>query len=152
MSLRQAIKGLIVLVAVVFGTSINAFAHAGHEHAPSANAAWIASANADEVAPQANLDEAGKQALTSLAKTNGSQSTGHKLQSASFRTNGATCPPGACCCQGASSCGMGGHCCASMPSTASWMNDLSNHMRYHLARLGWVYPDIVTGLDRPPKA
>ena len=152
MSLSQAIKGLIVVVAVVFGTSANAYAHAGHEHAQAANDTWITTANADAVSPQANLDEAGKHAVTSLAKTIGSVSTGYSVQSASFRTDGATCPPGACCCRGASSCGMGGHCCASMPSTASWMNDLSNHMRYHLARLGWVYPDIVTGLDRPPKA
>ena len=156
MSLRQAIKGLIVVAAVMFGASASAFAHAGHPHAQSSASPAIpalTSAVSGPVAPQSVADISGAVARSSSTQLDEPGTSERSFRSAGFHTEGTACPPGACCCQGASTCSMGSHCCTSMmPDHASWASDLSDHMRYHLARLGWVYPDIVIGLDRPPKA
>lgn len=153
MSLWQAIKGLIVVVAVMFGTTSNAFAHAGHAHAQSSsNPTFISAALVASPMKAVTEMSAVVARLLSIALDQPTTSS-PSMQAAAYHSGIAACPPGACCCQGASSCGMGGHCCASMmPDHANWTSDLSDHMRYHLARLGWVYPDIVIGLDRPPKA
>jgi hypothetical protein len=152
-SLTKAIKGLIVVVAVMFGASSNAFAHAGHADAQPPASAIVASPAWVKVTPQSVVEISGVVARPSSIQSDEPVSSGPCIQTAAFHSGVAVCPPGACCCQGASSCGMGGHCCTSlMHDHANWTSDLSDHMRYHLARLGWVYPDIVIGLDRPPKA
>lgn len=153
MGLRQAIKALIIVVAVIFGITSNAFAHAGHTHAQSPTAANVATPAWVTVSPGSFAEISGVVAGPSSIQSDEPMTSGQYIQSAAFHSGVAVCPPGACCCQGASSCGMGGHCCTSlMPDHTNWTSDLSDHMRYHLARLGWVYPDIVIGLDRPPKA
>lgn len=153
MSLWQAIKGLIVVVAVMFGTTSNAFAHAGHAHGQLSATPSLMSAALVTVTPKTFTDVSSVVALPLSAALDQPMTSGESFQAAAFHSGVAACPPGACCCQGASSCGMGGHCCASMmPDHANWTSDLSDHMRHHLARIGWVYPDIVLGLDRPPKA
>ncbi len=152
MSLRQAIKGLIVVVAVMFGTAASAFAHAGHAHAQMSTGSSVESTGFASAVQQAVEKISGAVAQPSSTNSNVPIGAGQSVQSAAFHSGVSVCPPGACCCQGASSCSMGGHCCSMMPDPAQWPNDLSNHMRYHLARLGWVYPDVVIGLDRPPKA
>jgi hypothetical protein len=153
-SLRQALKGLIVVVAVMLGTTTSVFAHAGHGHAQfSASFSTRVSANPEMSAPTALAKTFAATAHLASVKQVALNDTGETLQVETFRSGMVTCPPGVCCCQGASSCGMGSHCCASMMLVpVKWTNDFSNHMRYHLARLGWVYPDVVIGLDRPPKA
>lgn len=154
MSLWQAIKGLIVVVAVMFGTMSTAFAHAGHLHAQSAASATptVISAALVTVMPKTFTGIFAVVARPLSAALDQPMTSGQTIQAAAFDSGLVGCPPGVCCCQGASSCGMGGHCCSSMvPDHANWTSDLSDHTRYHLARLGWVYPDIVIGLDRPPK-
>jgi hypothetical protein len=151
-SLKLAFKGLIVVVAVMFGTMANAFAHGGHDHAGMAPASSMVTASG----ATASLPVAAQISVTiSKLTSSNSRALIDSDQSAKpppSHSDGAICTSGACCCQGASSCGMSGHCCAStIPSQSDWTRDLSNHMRYHLARLGWVYPDIIIGLDRPPK-
>lgn len=153
MSLWQAIKGLIVVVAVMFGTTSTAFAHAGHAHGQLSATPSLMSAVLVTVTPKTFTDVSAVEARPLSAALDQRMTSGQSIQAASFHSGVAGCPPGACCCQGASSCGMGGHCCVSMmPDSANWTSDLSDHLRYHLARLGGVYPDIVIGLDRPPKA
>lgn len=153
MSLWQAFKGLIVVVAVMFGTTSTAFAHAGHAHAQSSATPTVISAALVTVMPKTFAGISAVVARPSFSALDQPMTSGQFIQAAAFHSGVKGCPPGACCCQGASSCGMGGHCCSSMmPDHTNWTSDLSNHTRYHLARLGWVYPDIVIGLDRPPKA
>jgi hypothetical protein len=151
-SLRLVAQGLLVVVAILFGTAANAFAHAGHADALE-NATVAISDRV--IAPPTGVGAAGDYVAHSLAKyANSAGDYDQSAHSLPQPENEAACMPGACCCQGASSCGMGGHCCASMMSSESigWAQDFSNHMRFHLARLGSVFPDIVFGLDRPPKA
>ena len=133
MSLKQAIKGLIVVIAVIFGITSNAFAHAGHAHKQSPPSADLLSAAWVKVTPQSVIIS-GVVARPSSILSDEPVTSGPSIQTAAFHSGVAICLPGACCCQGASSCGMGGHCCASMmPDHAMWTSDLSNHMRYHLA-------------------
>lgn len=149
MSLKQAVWGLIVMAAVLFGSIANASAHAGHGSAHSAAmsaAHWSVAAR--------NTASAGMSVhAPSVASTKPVGATTW-IKSAPGDSGGDVCPSGTCCCcQAQSSCGMGGHCCSSMtPDTPSWFSDLSDQTRYHLARLNLVYPDIFIGLDRPPKA
>lgn len=152
MNLRLAIKGLIVVVAVMFGTAANAFAHTGHVHAQMTVASAVATASSAATTLPAGAQISATIPKFSFSKSRAPVDSDQSAKPAPLHTSGAICTSGACCCQGASSCGMSGHCCASMmPGQSDWTHDLSNHMRYHLARLGWVYPDIVIGLDRPPK-
>lgn len=152
MSLRLAFKGLIVVVAVMFGTMASAFAHEGHAHAQMSPASIAVTTSGTTATPPAAAQIS---ATTSKLPSSNSRAPIDSDQSAKpapSHSDGAICTAGSCCCQGASSCGMGGHCCASMmPEQSDWTRDLSNHMRYHLARLGWIYPNIIIGLDRPPK-
>lgn len=152
MRLSQAIKGLIVVVAVIFGTAASASAHAGHDHAQLSATYTLESSRLASAASQAGGKYSGVTVRRISTKVNAPAGAGQSVQTVSNRSGGAACAPGACCCQGASSCGMGGHCPSMLPDTSDWINDLSHHKRYHLARMGWVYPDITTGLDRPPKA
>lgn len=152
MSLRQAIKGLIVVVAVMFGASASAFAHAGHAHAQLPATSGAESTNYSSATPEITIEFSGVFAPSLPTRSNAPVSSAELIQSSALPTGSAACPPGACCCQGASMCGMSGHCCTSMMPDDDWAKDLSNHMRYHLPRISSVYPDIAIGLDRPPKA
>lgn len=157
MSLVQAVRAIVVLVAVLFGAPSNALAHAGHEHAS------LSPVTASLSTKALRADTSSFDSITFLADPTQSvpklflpvHTTGVRaVVSAGFQSQSGTtaCAPGACCCQGASSCGMGGHCCASLfSSSEKWFGDLTNHVRYHLARLGWTYPEMIFGLDRPPK-
>lgn len=147
MRLWQAVQALVVLVAVFIGAPDLAFAHAGHAHqsylqtnttAPTASAA-LGSQQSKQVSQVQRVDRDLKTAAADAVQNVSSDSS-------------IPCMPGVCCCQGASHCGTGGHCCASMPQMGAWFPDFSDHMRFHLARLGWTYPELLFGLDRPPKA
>lgn len=146
MRLWQAVQALVVLVAVSIGAPDLAFAHAGHAHqnldqtntaAPTASPAL----NCQQFKPVSQVQRVDRVVKTTTATSVSNTSDG-----------GIPCMLGACCCQGASHCGTGGHCCASMPQMGAWLPNFSDHMRFHLARLGWSYPELLFGLDRPPKA
>lgn len=158
MSLFRAIAALAVLVAVIFGGPASAHAHAGHVHAsvPSIETARL-------LAPQNPLravTTADAEKLTSsLAAKSSPQklldiATGTDASVTSDQSHRSTdCIPGACCCQGLSSCGMAGHCCAgALPQAHSWWTGNKRQARFQMPAQGLIYPDIIFGLDRPPKA
>ena len=152
MTLRRAFEGLFVVVAILVGTTASAFAHAGHSH--TQHAAAIATSSDATITPTITYSS---EPVVALIWSAGDPRADRALSldasgKANTHPDGPPCTPGACGCQGASMCGMGGHCCASMmPDSMHWTRDSRDHMRFHLARLGWVYPDIYFGLDRPPK-
>lgn len=155
MNVRRVLEGLIVVVALFVGTTASAFAHAGHSHAQPASVAMSAVALLTTT-PSAVVQKAGD--VTPLFATLGGPRAemaplGDSLAIGTSGHDHAPCTSGTCRCQGASMCGTGGHCCASMiPDSMHWGPDYHDHIRYHVARLGWRYPDVVFGLDRPPKA
>ena len=152
MSLRLAIKGFIVVVAVMFGTMANAFAHGGHAHAQMSPTSVVAATRGAPVTAPAEAQISAAILKVSSTKTHAPVDLDQAAKPARSHPDGAICATGACCCQGASSCGAGGHCGASaLPGQSDWTHNLGNHMRYYLARLGRVLPDVVIGLDRPPK-
>jgi len=64
------------------------------------------------------------------------------------------CHPGACCGHGTSSCGMAGHhCCSSalLNRSYDWQRHTSSQRR-SIPHQAFHTPDVVFGLDRPPKA
>jgi hypothetical protein len=154
-NVRRVLEGLIVVVALFVGTTASAFAHAGHSHAQPASVAMPASVISTTT--PTTVVQKSSDVIPLFATLGGARADmahpGDPLAIGTQRPENAPCTPGTCGCQGASMCGTGGHCCASMmPESMHWAPDYRDHMRYHLARLGWVYPDVVFGLDRPPKA
>lgn len=152
MSLRLAINGLIVLVAVLFGTMTSAVAHVGHSRALSPAAVTVHATPSVSI-PQAIAERSGAIVKTSEPRALDVTEVGVSAQTNPSHLGGTGCLPGACGCQGGeSSCGMSGHCCSSLPPQSGWTHDLSIQLRYQLAGSDFNTPDIVTGLDRPPKA
>lgn len=148
MRLWQAVQALVVLVAASIGAPELAFAHAGHAHTnleQTNTAVPIASSalGSDRLKPVAQVQHVDRYAK---------ETAGSSVSNISSN-DGVPCMLGACCCQGASHCGTGGHCCASlMPDMSRWLPNIVDHKRFHLARLGWTYPELLFGLERPPKA
>lgn len=158
MSLLRAIAALAMLVAVIFGGSANAQAHGGHVHVsvPSIETARL-------LAPQKAsrlLTTADAQKLTSTleALSHSIKPLDIAASTDAFVTSDQShrstdCIPGACCCQGLSSCGMAGHCCAgALPQAHSWWTGGQRQAHFQMQAYGLIYPDIIFGLDRPPKA
>jgi hypothetical protein len=157
-SLFRAIAAFAVLVAIIFGGPANARAHAGDVHAsvPSSETARL-------LAPQGPshlLTTADAEKLTSsfasklitlrLPKVE-SRSDASVTSDQSHRST--DCIPGTCCCQGLSSCGMAGHCCAgALPHAHEWWTGDQRQARIRTPAQGLIDPDIIFGLDRPPKA
>jgi len=154
--LVQAVKLAIVVIAVLFGFTANALAHAGHVHAQSPTVVTIEYDSRTAVPQQFAAKITSTIALSSLSSSvhPKMRSDGNTSANAAPAHKGVTaCPPGSGCCLGVSSCGVAGHCCPSMMlEPAEWTHDLCNRTRYHWARSGWLYLDIVIGFDRPPKA
>ena len=158
MSLLRAITALALFMAVVFGGSAIAHAHAGHSHAsvPSFETARATApqkslrhlATADTEKLKASL--AAKPVSLSLPITNSSTDASVTADQTHRTTD---CVPGACCCQGVSSCGMAGHCCAgALPQAHTWWSGDQRQTRFRMPAQGLIFPDIIFGLDRPPKA
>lgn len=158
MSLFRAIAALAVLVAVIFGGPANAHAHAGHVHAsvPSMETARL-------LAPQGPSRLLTTAEAEKLSSSLAAKSIPLRLPDVATSTDASVtsdqshrstdCIPGACCCQGLSSCGMAGHCCAgALPQAHTWWTGDQRQARFRMPAQGLIYPDIIFGLDRPPKA
>lgn len=158
MSLLRAITAFVVLVAVVVGGSASARAHAGHVHASTPSLQKIGALNAENgsrILAAADIQTFKAPVGPSFSKFSVSETvatmdagvTGNE----SHRST--DCLPGACCCQGLSSCGMAGHCCAgALPHAHAWWDGEPKDARIRMADQGWIYLHIIFGLDRPPKA
>lgn len=158
MSLLRAIAALGILIAIVFSGSANAHAHAGHVHASVAS-----SDNTRLLAPQLpprSLTAADAEnfrtllAAMSVPLGEPEAATSMDVGVTSNHSHSRTdCLPGACGCQGLSSCGMAGHCCAgALPQAHTWWTGDQRQARLRMPDQGWIYPDLAFGLDRPPKA
>lgn len=143
----RAIKTILLLAALVVGLPSMAFAHAGHQReTPSAIAA---TASVSSASPQ--FDRAARPPRGSAEKIEAAGLAKQTSIGASFDRSPApvACAPGACCCQGASSCGAGAHC--ALATSADIEHDLRSCKTLRLAGDNWHYADLVFGLDRPPK-
>ncbi len=158
MSLLRAITALTILIAGVFGGSANARAHEGHAHASVPSFETARSIAPPKSSGQLTTADAEKM-KASFAATPMSlsppitDSTTDASVTADQTHRTTDCVPGACCCLGVSSCGMAGHCCAgALPQTHTWWTGDQCQARFRMPAQGLIYPDIIFGLDRPPKA
>jgi hypothetical protein len=151
-------SALAVLVAILFGGTANAHAHAGHVHASVPNietARLVAPQGPSRVIIPADAE---KLKASLAAKSSPIGTLGVATSKVAYVTSDQShrstdCIPGACCCQGLSSCGMAGHCCAgALPQAQSWWSGDQRQARFRMPAHGLIYPDIIFGLDRPPKA
>lgn len=155
MGLIRAFGTLIIMFAVLLGGSAVAHAHAGHTHKAISHAQPV-SVSAKAVWSGAALGLSGverhsQKTAPSVSQVNVDQIRLLAASSDSPHDSGA-CIPGACCCQGISSCGMAGHCCAgALPQGASAWAQNKRNLRTPLPKLTFHYSDVVFGLDRPPK-
>lgn len=158
MSLFRAIAALAVLVAVIFGGPANAHAHAGHVHAsvptmetvrllaPQNPSRLLTTADAKKL----KSSHSAKSNILKLLDVSASKDSSITTKQSHRSTD---CIPGACCCQGVSSCGMAGHCCAgALPQALSWWAGNQRQAQFRMPAKRWIYPDLIFGLDRPPKA
>jgi hypothetical protein len=148
LSVVQIIKVVVVLLTLMAGMPTMAYAHFGHEHA----APVAASASGTDTAITATQVKAQTFKNLSLESSSGTpRQGGLAVENPSSGTSIVLCTPGACCCQGASSCGSG-HCCAfGITTAAAHGRSQRADESFRLALLGWPYPDLIFGLDRPPK-
>ena len=148
MKFMRTIKVVVVLLALMAGLPTIAFAHSGHEHA----APVAASSSGPYSAITAT--HAKSQTARPLSRAARSEDTGQgglAFEKISSGKSIVLCTPGSCCCQGASSCGSG-HCCSlGMTTAQAYGVDQREDKSFRLALLGWPYPDLIFGLDRPPK-
>jgi hypothetical protein len=163
LSLFRAIAALAVLAAIIFGGPVNAHAHAGHVHAmapsimaPSMEtASLLAPQNISHVTTAADAAELKSTFEVSSSTVSSSNiSTSYNANVIGAHSHRSTeCIPGACCCQGLSSCGMSGHCCpGALPLPHSWWTSKQSQAGFQLPAQGLINLDIIFGLDRPPKA
>lgn len=157
-SLLRAITVIAVLISIVFGGSESARADAGHVHAsaPGIEAArLLAQKGLSRLTPAANA-EAMQSFLAPLSLARNLLDIGTRTDATftldqSHRTT--DCASGACCPQGASSCGMAGHCCAgALPQAHTWWSGNHRPARFRMPAQDLIYQDISFDLDRPPKA
>ncbi|MBX9683193.1 MAG: hypothetical protein K2X41_05335 [Hyphomicrobium sp.] len=141
MSAVRTIKVVFVLLVLMVGLPTMAFAHSGHEHTAPVAASSSGSYSAITAAPTKS-QRAGSESPGQINFTFEKPSSGNSI---------VLCTPGSCCCQGASSCGSG-HCCSFGMNTAhAYGLNQREDKSFRLALLGWPYPDLIFGLDRPPK-
>ena len=140
----RTIKVVVVLLALLAGLPTMAFAHSGHTHTASVTA------TASGPYPSITATQTKSQAVTPLRSVN-PRHTDLAFQKSSSSPNIVLCTAGSCCCQGASSCSAG-HCCSlGMNATQAYGVNQREDKSFRLALLGWPYPDLIFGLDRPPK-
>lgn len=153
----QALGALIILLAAMIGGPAEARAHTGHTHKVGFHAQPVslgdAAAVRSNVRQPTGVDRQSE--ATSLAA--GQPAIVERTQSDAVvidrHPGSGTCLPGTCCCLGISSCGVAGHCCAvallhglrADPPYASVLRVPMHNQTFHI-------PDVVFGLDRPPKA
>jgi hypothetical protein len=144
----RTIKVVVALLALMAGLATTAFAHAGHAHTGPTGAPTSAS-----YSPTSDSRTKSQHAVPLLRAHSSEKSglTDFAVENPSSGTIIVRCTPGSCCCQGASSCGAG-HCCSlGMTTTQPYGLNQREAKSFQLALLGWPYPDLIFGLDRPPK-
>ncbi len=148
MNVMRTIKVVVVLLALLVGLPTLAFAHAGHEHGQSVGQP---SSDVYPLGAETRTQAQHKKASTHFTSSSNHEMTAQSLVSFSSDQRTARCTPGTCCCQGASSCSSG-HCCSfGLLSTHAYGMSQREDKNARLALLNWPYPDIIFGLDRPPK-
>ncbi len=149
MNVARTIKVVFLLLVLMAGLPTMALAHYGHEHAAPV-AASASRAYAAITATQTK-SQGDKPVILRVERSEGPRQAEFAFETPSSGTKIVLCTPGSCCCQGASSCGSG-HCGSIGMTTAQayGVNQrVDNSLR--LALLNWPYPDLIFGLDRPPK-
>jgi hypothetical protein len=130
-NLFEAVKIVLLAVALLVALPAMAMAHAGHSH------------------DIARTVSAGSSPPTHAA---GTQSQKQTVMSATV-PDISDCASGSCCCQGMRTCSLSGHCCN---AAFSQSGSISVHWRIgrllQPPRFTFAYPKIFFGLDRPPKA
>ena len=148
MNVVRTVKVVVALLALMAGLPTMAFAHSGHAHAGS-----TAAPTSGSYSPTSESRTKSQHAV-SLSRAHRSENSGpadFAVENPSSGTNIVLCTPGSCCCQGASACGSG-HCCSlGMTTTQPYGLNQREGKSFRLALLGWPYPDLIFGLDRPPK-
>ncbi len=149
MPLMRTLKAIVVLVALMIGLPAVSFAHEGHAHVSvgvsATPPAYLTGDTKSEFRTSINL----KAHLIAAAKTPSSSEAA--LQAPAYGQKLILCTPGSCCCQGASSYGSG-HCCSFGMTTALDRGvNVRKEKSFRLDLLGWPYPDLIFGFDRPPK-
>jgi len=148
----RAIKTILLLAALVMSLPAMAFAHAGrHDTAPSGS---FAASNALSLTfLKEQFRQASRTARVSRSGSGAARLVAHP--SASEGSGGsparAPCPPGVCCCHGASSCGPSSHCSAAMTATWAVFYDARSIRIVRNGGESPPYPEPLFGLDRPPK-
>lgn len=147
----------MVVLAAIIGGAAQARAHTGHAHTVDFHAQPVSAAGA--VAINAMVQQSVRVVRNSedVSPAAGApmmveQTRSDAVAFARDPVSGA-CVPGACCCHGISSCGVAGHCCAvallhglrTDPPHTGVLRLPTPHQAFHV-------PDVVFGLDRPPKA
>lgn len=144
----RTIKVVVVLLALMTGLPTMAFAHYGHEHA--APVAASASRFYSAITATQTKSQAAKPVLRA-ERSESLRQADFAFETPSSGTSIVLCTPGSCCCQGASSCGSG-HCGSIGVTTAqAYGVNQREDKSFRLALLNWPYPDLIFGLDRPPK-
>ena len=148
MSAVRTMKVVVVLLALMAGLPTMAFAHSGHKH--TAPVAASPSGSYSAITATQTKSQNAKPLSRAVRSENPGQG-GLAFEKPSSDKSIVLCTPGACCCQGASSCSSG-HCCSfGLPNTHAYGMSQREDKSTRLALLDWPYPDLIFGLDRPPK-
>lgn len=156
MGLLRAMGVLITLLITMMSGAAVPHAHAGHSHAIShAQPAHISTTTMLGADTRLPVRFERHSLIEPPAGGHfGVESTPVLTTSLENQHEPGPCLPSVCCCHGTSSCGMAGHhCCASalFHRAYDWHRHTTSqrapipHQAYHA-------PDVVFGLDRPPKA
>jgi len=149
LSVVRTIKVVVVLLALMAGLPTMAFAHAGQEH-PAPLAASPSGSYSAIASTQTKSQVA--MPVSRVERSKSTRQANFAFETPSSGTSIVLCTPGSCCCQGASSCGSG-HCGSiGMTTAQAYGVNQREDKRFRLALLNWPYPDLIFGLDRPPKA
>ena len=148
MSAVRTMKVVVVLLALMAGLPTMAFAHSGHED--TAPVAASPSGSYSAITATHTKSQNAKPLSRAVRSENLGQG-GLAFENPSSGKSIGLCTPGTCCCQGASSCSSG-HCCSfGLPNTHAYGMSQREDKSSRLALLDWLYPDLIFGLDRPPK-
>lgn len=145
----RTIKVVVVLLALMAGLPTMALAHYGHEHA--APVAASASRAYSAITATQTKSQGAKPVFLRAERSESPRQADFAFETPSPGTSIVLCTPGSCCRQGASSCGSG-HCGSiGMTTAQAYGVNQREDKSLRLALLNWPYPDLIFGLDRPPK-
>lgn len=156
MGLVRAMGALITLLITMMSGAAVAHAHAGHAHAVShAKPASISTTSMLRADTRQPVRFERHSLIEPPADGHfGVEPTPVLTVSPETQHESGTGLPGACCGHGTSSCGMTGHhCCASalLHRAYDWHRHTTSQ-RAPIPHQAFQAPDVVFGLERPPKA